>query len=204
MKSERYISKDRLNEFGEYFTPPNIVDEMIEMVDSQLQRVDSRFLEPACGTGNFLIPVLESKLKLVSSKYRKIPFEYEQQAILALSSIYGIEIQEDTAAICRDRLFSLWEREYQRHCRKQYDPDTVRTAQFILERNIVCGDALTMLDIHGNPIVFSEWSFIMPRKLQRRDFLYKHLGTDNDSQEETDTMLYQKVSDYRRIWENVD
>lgn len=199
------VNKDRLTAYGEYFTPPNIVEDMLEMVSAQLERIDSRFLEPACGTGNFLVPVLDKKLQLAYRQYRKIPFEYEQQSLLALGSIYGIELQIDNVIVCRDRLFSIWEKAYKKVCRQQYSEDTIKSAKFIINRNIVCGNALTMKDEQDRPLVLSEWAFIMPRKLQRTDYLFANLSnTETTRTEEASEFLKKYVMDYRRIWDNVD
>lgn len=199
------VNRDRLSAYGEYFTPPEIVSEMLKMVETQLERIDSRFLEPACGTGNFLVPVLEKKLQLAYRQYRKIPFEYEQQALLALGSIYGIELQMDNVNVCRDRLFSIWERAYKKVCKQQCSEDTIKSARYIIDRNIVCGDALTMKDDQDGPIVLSEWAFIMPRKLQRTDYLFASLSNaDNARSEDASVFLEKHVMDYRRIWENVN
>lgn len=200
--NQSITSKKRLNDYGEFFTPENIVDDMLSMVDSQLQRLDSRFLEPACGTGNFLVPVLKRKLSLAKKRYKGIPHEFAQYSILALSSIYGIELLPDNANLCRERLFSLWEKEYRRICKDEYDENIIHTAKFILECNIVAGDALSMKTITGEPIVFSEWAFIKPRVFQRTEFLYQ--ATPGDGMTDDSVFLRKYVDDYRRIWNHVD
>lgn len=196
------ISKQRLAEYGEYFTPENIVDDMLKMVDGQLERLDSRFLEPACGTGNFLVPILTRKLLIAKKKYKKVQFEYEQKSILALSSLYGIELLSENVVICRERLFSIWEREYRHVCKDNCNEDTVHTAKFIVECNIVNGDALTMKTSNGTPIVFSEWAFVKPRLLQRTEYTFSSLSDYLSS--EPSVQLKKYIKDYRRIWNSVD
>ena len=200
--NQSITSKKRLNDYGEFFTPENIVDDMLSMVDSQLQRLDSRFLEPACGTGNFLVPVLKRKLSLAKKRYKGIPHEFAQYSILALSSIYGIELLPDNANLCRERLFSLWEKEYRRICKDEYDANINHTAKFILECTIFSSEALSMKTITGEPIVFSEWAFIKPRVFQRTEFLYQ--ATPGDGMTDDSVFLRKYVDDYRRIWNHVD
>ena len=101
-------SKDRVANHGEVFTNIREVNAMLDLVKDETHRIDSRFLEPACGTGNFLIEVLRRKLEVVENRYKKSKIEFERYSILALSSIYGIDILEDNLKECKTRLYELF------------------------------------------------------------------------------------------------
>ena len=179
--TQQIKSKQRVAEHGEVFTAEREVKAMCDLVKQETERIDSRFLEPACGDGNFLYEILSRKLAVVKKKYKRSPLDYEKNAILALSSVYGVDILLDNAIACRERLFSLWDKQYKAVCTKNCSEDTRKAAKFILSRNIVCGNALTLMrvDENGNdtaePIVFSEWAFIMGSKMQRKDYRFDKL-----------------------------
>ena len=219
-------SKQRVADHGEVFTADREVKAMCDLVKQETERIDSRFLEPACGDGNFLSEILSRKLAIVKSKYKKSPLDYEKNAILALSSIYGVDILLDNTIACRERLFIIWEKEYKAVCKKECSDDTRAAARFILSHNIVCGDALSLrcVDENGNdttePIVFSEWAFITGSQMQRKDYTFDELlnGDDaakrkkakkeqltlfNEPQPDEDgKFLKQYISDYRRVQDN--
>src|SRR4051794_38450332 len=100
-------SKQRVADHGEVFTPPELVEAMIDLVKTEAERIESRFLEPACGSGNFLVPVLRRKLAAVDARYRNSDFERRHYALLALMSIYGIELLDDNVAECRENLLEV-------------------------------------------------------------------------------------------------
>jgi type I restriction-modification system DNA methylase subunit len=164
------ISKDRVSNHGEVFTNKREVNAMLDLVKQETERIDSRFLEPACGTGNFLVEILERKLKVVEARYKKSQLEYERNAITALSSIYGVDILEDNVQACRDRLLGIFTKYYLHHYKKDFTEDFLRSAEYILQKNIIWGDALSMLTTKGTPITFSEWSAVNGSMLKRRDF----------------------------------
>ncbi len=170
-------SKRRVTEYGEVLTPKHIVDAMLDLVRQETERIDSRFLEPACGTGNFLIEILERKLRVVAARYGKSQIEYERYAILAVSSIYGIDILEDNAEECRKRLFEVFDAAYTRLFKEKIKEQCREAARFILNRNIVHGDALSLKTVGENPqpIVFSEWSLVNGSLIKRRDFAFHEL-----------------------------
>lgn len=180
---ERQIkSKKRVQDHGEVFTAEREVKAMCDLVKDETERIDSRFLEPACGEGAFLIEVLKRKLETVKQKYRRSSFDWERQALLALGSLYGVDILADNAAACRENLYAIWEKAYRAACRKDCNEETRRAARFILSRNIICGNALTLACVDGEqqdteePIVFSEWSF--PNNdafIYRKDYTFKEL-----------------------------
>jgi len=183
MEVSKVMTKKRVADHGEVLTGRREVNAMLDLVKQETDRIDSRFLEPACGDGNFLAVILERKLAVVEKRYGKSQLDFERYAVLAVSSIYGIDILEDNIRQCRQRLYGVFDSSYSRlfrsHAKSKYR-DAVR---FILERNIICGDALTLRTVGEKPgyIVFSEWSPVNGNMLKRRDFtfhsLLEHEGT---------------------------
>ena len=171
------ISRQRVTDHGEVYTSKREVNAMLDLVAQETERIDSRFLEPACGTGNFLSEILQRKLNIVKSRYSKSQLEFERYAILAISSIYGIDILEDNVQQCRSRMLEIFRTEYEGVYKQNTNPDCLRSAKFILDRNIEWGDALTLMTVAAKPqpIVFSEWSAVNGSMLKRRDFSFKNL-----------------------------
>jgi len=159
-------SKKRVADHGEVFTPPWMVEAMLNLVKDEADRIDSRFLEPACGSGNFLVPVLQRKLAAVQIKYGKSVFERKHYALLALMCIYGIELLTDNIAECRENLLDV----FAEYLNLDESDDLYRAASYVLSQNLVHGDALTMLTHDGERITFSEWGYLGKGKFQRRDF----------------------------------
>lgn len=220
-------SKQRVADHGEVFTAEREVKAMCDLVKQETERIDSRFLEPACGDGNFLSEILTRKLIIVKSKYKKSSYDYERNSLLALSSIYGVDILLDNAIACRKRLFTIWDKEYKKVCKKECSDDTREAAKFILSRNIVCGNALSLRCVDENgkdtnePIVFSEWTFpFNDSKMQRKDYTFDELLNRDDKSinkskgkeqidmfdesqpNEEGKFLKQYISHYRRVHEN--
>lgn len=164
-------SRQRVADHGEVFTPSWLVEDMLDLVGSETERIDSRFLEPACGSGNFLVPVLRRKLAVVESKYKKSQFERRQYALLCLMSIYGIEILADNTEECRKNLLRV----FTDYIDPAVSDPIIIAASTVLEANIVQGDALTMTTISGKPITLPEWGYLGKGKYQRRDFRYDTL-----------------------------
>jgi hypothetical protein len=163
-------SRKRVADHGEVFTAEREVNAMLDLVKQETQRIDSRFLEPACGNGNFLAEILRRKLAIVKSRYGKSHDDYERYAVIAVSSIYGVELLEDNCAECRARLFEIWDKEYTAICKKYANEETREEVRYILRKNILCGDALTLLQADGTAIIFAEWSAVNGCLLKRRDF----------------------------------
>ena len=177
-------SRQRVKDHGEVFTRPPIVAAMLDLAAHETERIDSRFLEPACGTGNFLVEVLRRKLALVEARYRRSQIEYERYAIVAASSIYGVDLLKDNVEECRKQLFRTLEERYERLYKSKCNDSCSRAVNFILKRNILWGDALTlrMPDTEALPIIFSEWSAISGSHFKRRDFTLANL-LENSSPE---------------------
>lgn len=175
-------SKQRVVEHGEVFTNEREVRAMCDMVSQECNRIDSRFLEPACGNGNFLAEILRRKLVVVKNRYKKSADDYEKYSVIAVTSIYGVELLSDNAQECRQRLFDIWNKEYTKNCKTANDTcrDNVR---FILSRNILCGNALTMRTDDDKEIIFSEWSLVTGDKIKRRDFRLDVLLRENDDED---------------------
>lgn len=216
-------SKQRVADHGEVFTSEREVKAMCDLVKDETERIDSRFLEPACGDGNFLAEVLSRKMAVVKRRYGKSSFDYEKNAVLAATSIYGVDILLDNVMACRERMFAIWDAEYSSVCKDECNDQTREAVKFIFSRNIVCGNALSLrcVDERGEdtdiPIVFSEWMFVTGTQLQRKDYTLDGLlrrgerETSNDKQmmlfsdEEASgdsKFLKQYVTDYRRVQDN--
>lgn len=236
MAEKQVRSRERVAEHGEVFTAEREVRAMCDLVKQETERVDSRFLEPACGDGNFLAEILARKLEAAKKRAtpprrkKPDPAEFEKQSVTAVSSLYGVDLLADNAAACRERLYGIWNAEYEKICKGETSEDCRAAVRFILSRNIVCGNALTLktVDENGNdtdePIVFSEWSFVMGSKMQRKDFRFDRLlaggygpaAAKKDEAEESGQISFASddgpddggeflksyVTDYRRIWEH--
>ena len=161
-------SRKRVADHGEVFTPAWMVDAMLDLVKEESERIDSRFLEPACGSGNFLVRVLQRKLAAVELKYGKSDFKRRHYALCALMSIYGIELLEDNIAECRANLLEI----LSDYLSVDASDDLYRAAYCVLSCNLVHGDALTMRNSDGQPITFAEWGYLGKGKYQRRDFRF--------------------------------
>ena len=180
-------SKERVSERGEVFTAEREVNAMLDLVANECLRPDSRFLEPACGDGNFLSAILKRKLTELRRKYKKSPRDYEKQAIVAIGSLYGVDIMNDNVLTCRERLYAIWNEEYSAHCKGDASDEVREAARFIISRNVINGNALTLMcvDDEGKdtsaPIVFSEWTLISGTQMQRSDYTMSDLLTYNDN-----------------------
>lgn len=164
-------SKQRVADHGEVFTPAWMVEDMLDLVKHESERIDSRVLEPACGSGNFLVPVLSRKFATVQARHGRSEFEKRHYALLALMCVYGIELLEDNAEECRDNLAEL----FNAFLGIVATDEWAIAARVVLGVNIVRGDALTMTLTDGTPIAFAEWGYLGKGKFQRRDFRYDEL-----------------------------
>ena len=159
-------SKQRVADHGEVFTPPWLVEDMLDLVKDETERIDARFLEPACGSGNFLVVVLDRKLAAVDARYGANEFERRHYALLGLMCVYGIELLADNIAECRANLLEV----LAEHLRLDKSDVLYGAAFYVLSQNLVHGDAMTMRTSENQPITFAEWGFVGKGKYQRRDF----------------------------------
>lgn len=170
-------SKQRVKDHGEVFTPDFIVNDMLDLVKNETERIESRFLEPACGDGNFLDPILERKLEVVKRKYKSSQVEFERNVLLAVSSIYGVELLHDNVSACIERLYKIVDEMYSKLYKDKCDADFRKSIRFVLSRNILQGNALDLKTSDGKEhIVFSEWSLANSSSIKRRDFEYRELA----------------------------
>lgn len=164
-------SKQRVADHGEVFTPEWLVNDMLNLVKDETERIDSRFLEPACGSGNFLVQILRRKLAAVELKYGNSDFERTHYALLGLMCIYGVELLADNIAECRTNLLEV----FAEYLGTPAERDAHRAALHVLKVNLVHGDALTLRTHDDQPIAFAEWGYVGKGKFQRRDFRYDSL-----------------------------
>ena len=233
--AQQVKSRERVTAHGEVNTAEREVNAMLDLVKQETERVDSRFLEPACGDGNFVVEILRRKLAAAKrratppKKKTPDPLEFEKQSVIAVASIYGVDLLIDNVIACRERLYDIWNEEYAAVCKKEVNDDCRAAVRFILSRNIVCGNALSLktVDENGNdtdePIIFSEWAFVMGSKMQRKDFRFDKLlagdyapGTEKKPKNDSDIqismfddapsdegeLLTSYISDYRRVQEH--
>jgi hypothetical protein len=159
-------SKQRIADHGEVFTPAWMVEAMLDLVKDETQRIDSRVLESACGSGNFLVQVLRRKIAAVELRYANSEFERRQYSLLAVMCIYGIELLADNIEECRANLLEV----LSDYLNLADSDELYRGASYVISQNIVHGDALTMRTSDGGPLTFAEWGYLGRGKFQRRDF----------------------------------
>ncbi len=164
-------SKQRVADHGEVFTPAWLVEAMLDLVKDETERIDARFLEPACGSGNFLVQILRRKLAAVELKYGRSDFERRHYALLALMCIYGIELLADNIAECRANVLEI----FAEYLNLAESDELYRAAMHVLARNLVHGDALKLRAHDGQPITFAEWGYLGKGRFQRRDFRFDML-----------------------------
>jgi hypothetical protein len=164
-------SKQRVADHGEVFTPAWLVEAMLDLVKGETERIDSRFLESACGSGNFLIQILRRKLAAVELKYGKSDFEKRHYALLGLMCMYGIELLPDNIVECRANLLDI----FAEYLALAPSDDLYKAAFYVLSQNLVHGDALTMRTQAAEPITFAEWGYLGKGRFQRRDFRFDNL-----------------------------
>jgi len=173
-------SKQRVADHGEVFTPEWTVEAMLDLAKDETERIDSRFLEPACGSGNFLIKVLQRKLATVELKYGKSDFERQHYALFALMCIYGIELLADNIAECRVNMLEI----LADYLKLEESDELYLAASYVLSQNLVHGDALEMCTHEGQQITFAEWGYLGKGKFQRRDFLLDNLTQSSSLRKE--------------------
>ena len=197
LMTKQVKSKQRVADHGEVFTAEREVNAMLDLVKQETERIDSRFLEPACGDGNFLAEILRRKLVVVERESHQIRLNrktlarttlkaidkplYEKNAFIAVTSIYGIDIMQDNVEACRERMFTIWNEAYTSICKDEATDLCRQAVRYVLAHNIVCGNALSMMqvDSEGNdtkePIILPEWSFVMGDMVKRTDNKFSDL-----------------------------
>ena len=204
-KSTQIKSKKRVADHGEVFTSEREVKAMCDLVKDETERIDSRFLEPACGDGNFLVEILSRKLQVLKKQYRKSPSDYEKFSVIAVGSVYGVELLQDNAERCRERLFDIWNKEYTSVCKKECTDEFRSVIRFLFNKNILRGNALSMkqVDEHqqdtDTPIIFSEWSLVTGNKIKRRDFRLDQLLESKTQNFIPKPIKEFPLTDFRRI-----
>ena len=182
-QEKQVVSRKRVADHGEVYTAKREVNAMLDLVKQETERIESRFLEPACGTGNFLAEILERKLRIVESRYGKSQLEYERYVVIAVSSIYGIDLLEDNVIKCRKRLFDTFNEKYVCLYKDAAKEECGKSVRYILEKNIIWGDALTLDTVGEKPqhIVFCEWSPFNGNMIKRRDFTFRTLLSHSET-----------------------
>jgi hypothetical protein len=175
-------SRRRQRVYGEVFTPEEQVSSMIDLVDGEISRIDSRILEPSCGTGNFLVKIYEERLKTLTNKHKKSTFDFEIGAIIAISSMYGIEIQEDNVDICRARLENILRETYPKIFGTDSKDRFIKSVKYIINKNIIHGDSLSMFatETKNKSVEVSEWSHIGRGMIKERVFSIRNLLEDDE------------------------
>lgn len=187
MADEKQIkSRERVAAHGEVFTNEREVNAMLDLVKAETERLDSRFLEPACGDGNFLIEILRRKLAICETRVKAKQYtqlQYEENAVLAVSSIYGIELLPDNAEACRARLLDYFTEQYHSLFKTKCKEACIEAVRYILTKNIILGDALTYkrVDGSGEWIHICEWSNVGGGKFNRRDYEFSYLVGEYES-----------------------
>lgn len=176
------------------FTSDREVNAMLDLVKQETLRIDSRFLEPACGTGNFLAEVLKRKLSVVEKRYKRKQLDFEKNCVIAISSIYGIDILADNVSECKARLFGIFDDTYKHIYKKKVKESVKECIRYIFDKNIIHGDALSLRTNDGKPIVFVQWSMVSGSKIKRRDYHFESLSKSETKETGLFAALEEKLS----------
>lgn len=207
-KKSQIKSRKRVFEHGEVFTDEREVKAMLDLVKKETERIESTFLEPACGDGNFLAEIIVRKLNAIAKckkpNYKKDQPAYEKALLVAVGSIYGIDIMPDNVKECVTRLNNIICKEYERMFKTTYLEDVEHCIHFILSRNIVCGNALDMKDCNGEPIKFSEWKNPFNGWINRKEYAFEDLLEKGDealplSDTQVPYYIPKEIKDYGNI-----
>lgn len=176
MVNSQIKSRERVNKYGEVYTNKVEINAMLDLVNDKAKEINSTFFEPACGNGNFLIAIFERKLDTIINLYSGDSYLFEVYSTLAVSSIYGIDIQNDNVEESRRRLLKYFKNTFILNFDKEPSETSIKAFKFILKRNIVCGDSLTYKFDNGKPLVFPEWNLKEDWCFVRRDFLLEKVA----------------------------
>lgn len=204
MEEKQIKSKNRVSEHGEVFTHTREVNAMLDMIDEIKNNIESTVLEPACGNGNFLIEVLVRKINMVETRYKRIQEEFEKWAFIAVSSLYGVDLLEDNIIACRRRLYDYVSDKYNELYKKKTKKDYLKIIEYILSKNIVCGNALTLRDNNKIPITFSEWKLVTKNMVKRSDFVFSKLLDPDETDKvisdiEKESYINTPIKEYKPI-----
>ncbi len=178
-------NRDRVTKFAEVNTSEKEVNNMLNLVSEETDRLESRFLESACGDGNFLIEILNRKMKVLLKNFKKNQYEFERNSIIVIGSLYGIDILIDNIVIARERLFKKFLSEYKSLFREKTDKKFIDSIYFIIEKNLVQGNALTLKKVNSDkPILLSQWS-IIEDKVKRREYSFANLVSYSPFEEDS-------------------
>lgn len=140
-------SRERVRDLAEVFTHQREVDAMLDQMTDAFEALDVKFLEPACGSGNFLTEILRRKLRLVTKDSCVCQEQYEHRLLRALASIYGIDISEENVTEARGRLAHVVLEHVQSDAAGIQPSDGfLHAAALIIGDNIVLGDTLAAAD----------------------------------------------------------
>ena len=168
-KEQIIKSKIRVQKHGEVFTPKKIVNQMLDLdeVNKACNELESTFLEPAAGEGAFLKEIITRKLQMIEKNYKDSLIMYENYSLLALSTIYGIELLEDNAQACSLNIFQIYYEFYNKvasNFNEALKKKVLDSAKLIISANIAQGDFLTQQSPNGKEMIFSEWKIIQKNK----------------------------------------
>lgn len=195
MAENQVKSKQRVADHGEVYTAEREVKAMLDLVKNETERIESRFLEPACGNGNFLAEILARKLAVVRRMYGKSKSEYEKYSVIAITSIYGVDLLEDNVQECIERLYNIWLNEYKAVCKDELLPECEEAVMFVLRHNILCGNALTLQKVDSTgkdtnePIIFAQWDLTTGDMIKRKDYRLDELMKAQNDQMDMDMLL---------------
>ena len=154
-------SKKRVQQHGEVFTPTKIVNDMLNLegLREKVEDIRGMVLEPAVGEGVFLVEILKRRLKYLLNTEDSI-LDYENKSLLALTTLYGIELLEDNAQKCVMNIYICFFEYYEKALKKfekKSKKKVLDSARTIISTNIAQGNFLTQQTNSGELIVLSEW-----------------------------------------------
>ena len=181
MKKETNKKEERIRKFGEVFTPDKTVEDMLNLNNDEFIRFDARILEPACGDGNFLDPILKLRTNRINKLYKNNKLSYEKALFKSLSSLYGVDILEDNIEKCILRLHNTCKKSYQNTFKDTIDLEFLRVLKLVLEKNIIQGDALKFTNKNKKPLFFFEWVMLRKGNVKIREFEFVEIADFDQS-----------------------
>lgn len=173
-RNKQIKSKQRVQQHGEVFTADREVNAMLDLVGPYIEEIATTVLEPACGEGAFLTSILERKLE-VASCFSGSGYSMEWNALRVLSTLYGVDIQNDNVCICRKKMNAIVSDYIKQQNGHEPSSGFAKAAAVILKHNIVCGNTLTGTNLKGKDLKFSEWSFETDGIISLREYSYNEI-----------------------------